>query len=111
MLSDDHYEYFEKDKVLGFLGNLFTYLKKVFGMNDKDCSLMQTTKILGILLLLSFLNSILGNYFTLFFLVNGFFVYNYLKAKKKDVLDKAYTKASDLIKMVESKIPKYEESQ
>ena len=79
-------------------------------MNDKECDLIQVAKVLGTLFLLSFLNSIFGNYFILFLLVNGFFAYNYLYANKKDLLDKTYAKVNDTIQKVVTKIPKYEDN-
>ena len=66
-------------------------------------------KAVIILFLLSLINGLIGNYFTVFFLVNGYFAYTYLYANKKDMMDKYMDKAKQGINKVLSYIPKYDD--
>lgn len=105
--SGDEYEYVEKDSVIGAIVSLINNWRKFCGMTNKEGDFDYIIKTALVLFFLSGLNGLIGNYFTLFLLVNGYFAYTYLYANKKDMMDKYCAKAKEGVDKVLNLIPKY----
>lgn len=87
---------------------LINYIKKLVGFCKKDSDLTRFIKTAIALFILSLINGCIGNYWTLFLLVNGFFAFNYLYATKKDMIDNYYAKAQEALNKSLEKIPRFQ---
>lgn len=87
----------------------FNQCKQITDIFEKPENFGKLIQLILALFVLSSINSLLGNFFTLFVFVNGFFAYTYLKANKKGLLDNIFAKVNGILKKVQEKIPKYNE--
>ncbi len=114
--DDNEYEYFSKDSLEDFFKKLHLWIisldekvKKLVSLESPSC----TIKALVCLYALSLVSSHVCSCFLVFLATNLFFIIPLVKKYKQKEICKLYEKVSaitkDVVKKVESKIPRYEE--